>query len=207
MVCTIIIPAITIRPAMLPERNNISVAGVHQPVFELTRGNIVESIHFGSVAVVDSNGRLLAWYGDPTLVTFMRSSAKPFQALPFIEHGGDQTFHLTSKEIAIICASHEGTDEHVEVIKGIQTKVGVSESDLLCGTHLLSHLPTVEAMRARGTGDRDMYDIEGALERQLALVATDRPTVVFTEALDPRVLEAVCREILQEFFRERRQKP
>jgi L-asparaginase II len=126
------------------------VAGQHQPVFELTRGNIVESIHFGSAAVVDSNGRLLAWVGDPTLVTFMRSSAKPFQALPFIEHGGDQTFHLTSREIAIICASHEGTDEHVEVVKGIQTKVGVSESDLLCGTHLLSHPPTVEAMRARG---------------------------------------------------------
>ena len=135
---------------MLPEMSEISVAGEYQPVFELTRGNIVESTHFGAVAVVDSNGRMLAWYGDPKLVTFMRSSAKPFQALPFIEHGGDQTFHLTSKEIAIICASHEGTDEHVEVIKGIQTKVGVSESDLLCGTHLISHIPTVEAMRTRG---------------------------------------------------------
>jgi L-asparaginase II len=126
------------------------VANEYQPVFELTRGNIVESIHFGAAAVVDSSGRLLAWYGDPKVVTFMRSSAKPFQALPFIEHGGDQTFHLTSKEVAILCASHEGTDEHVEVIKGIQAKVGVQESDLLCGTHLLSHLPTVEAMRARG---------------------------------------------------------
>ena len=122
----------------------------YQPVFELTRGNIVESMHFGAAAVVDSLGHLLAWYGDPKLVTFMRSSAKPLQALPFIELGGDQTFHLPSKEIAILCASHEGTDEHVEVIKGIQAKVGVSESDLLCGTHLLSHLPTVEAMRGRG---------------------------------------------------------
>ena len=125
------------------------MAGLYQPVFEVTRGNIVESTHFGAVAVVDSNGRLLAWYGDPKIITFMRSSAKPFQALPFIEHGGDQTFHLTSKEIAIICASHEGTDEHVEVIKGIQTKVGVSESDLLCGTHLLSNPATVDAMRIR----------------------------------------------------------
>ena len=126
------------------------MAGEYQPVFELTRGNIVESTHFGAVAAVDSTGRLLAWYGDPKLVTFLRSSAKPFQALPFIEHGGDQTFHLTSKEIAILCGSHAGTDEHVEVIKGIQAKVGVSESDLLCGTHLLSDLPTVEAMRTRG---------------------------------------------------------
>ncbi len=118
------------------------------PVFELTRGAIVESIHFGAVAVVDSLGRLLAWYGNPNVFTFMRSSAKPLQALSFIERGGDQAFHLTSKEIAILCASHEGTDEHVEVIKGIQAKVGVQESDLLCGTHLLSHLPTVEAMRS-----------------------------------------------------------
>jgi L-asparaginase II len=122
----------------------------YQPVFELTRGNIVESIHFGAVAVVDSLGHLLAWYGNPQAVTFMRSSAKPLQALSFIQNGGDQAFHLTSKEIAILCASHEGTDEHMEVIKGIQVKVGIQESDLLCGTHLLSHLPTVEAMRARG---------------------------------------------------------
>jgi L-asparaginase II len=126
------------------------MAGEYQPVFELTRGNIVESTHFGAVAVADSLGHLLAWYGDPKCVTYMRSSAKPLQALPLIEGGGDQAFHLTSKEIAVICASHEGSDEHVEVIKGIQSKIGVQESDLLCGTHLLSHLPTVEAMRARG---------------------------------------------------------
>ncbi len=126
------------------------MTGEYQPIFELTRGAVVESTHFGAVAVVDSSGRLLARYGDPTVVTFMRSSAKPLQALSLIEHGGDQTFHLTSKEIAIICASHEGSDDHVEVIKGLQAKIGVQESDLLCGTHLLSHLPTVEAMRARG---------------------------------------------------------
>jgi L-asparaginase II len=126
------------------------VAESYQPIFEVTRGRIVESIHFGAAAVVDSGGRLLAWLGDPKTVTFLRSSAKPFQALPFIERGGDQTFHLTSKEVAIICGSHDGTDEHVEVIKSIQTKVGVAESDMLCGTHPLSHVPTVEAMRARG---------------------------------------------------------
>ncbi len=126
------------------------MAELYQPIFEVTRGRIVESIHFGAAAVVDSGGRLLAWLGDPKTLTFLRSSAKPFQALPFIEGGGDQTFHLTSKEVAIICGSHDGTDEHVEVIKGIQAKAGVAESDLLCGSHPLSHVPTVEALRARG---------------------------------------------------------
>ena len=123
---------------------------LYQPIYEVTRGRIVESIHFGAVAVVDSSSRLLAWHSDPQIVTFLRSSAKPFQALPFIEHGGDQAFHLTSKEVAIICGSHDGTDEHVEVIKGIQAKVGVQESDLLCGSHPLSNPFTVEAMRSRG---------------------------------------------------------
>jgi L-asparaginase II len=121
----------------------------YQPILEVTRGRIVESIHYGAVAVVDSRSRLLAWHGEPKTVTFLRSSAKPFQALPFFEHGGDQTFHLTSKEIALICASHDGTDEHMEVLRGIQGKVGVQESDLLCGSHPLTHPPTVEAMRAR----------------------------------------------------------
>lgn len=120
------------------------------PIFEVTRGSLVESVHFGAAAVVDAHGHLLAWYGNPKLVTFLRSSAKPLQALPFIERGGDKIFHLTSKEIALICGSHAGTDRHVAVLKSIQTKVGIQESDLQCGIHPLSHIPTVEAMRARG---------------------------------------------------------
>jgi L-asparaginase II len=150
MACTIITVGITVRPALVPVRSKDPVAGYYQAIFEVTRGRIVESVHFGAAAVVDSAGRLLASLGDPQTLTFLRSSAKPFQALPFIERGGDQTFHLTSKEVAIICGSHDGTDEHVEVVKGIQAKVGVQESDLLCGTHPLSHSATVEAMRARG---------------------------------------------------------
>ncbi|MDP3185682.1 MAG: asparaginase [Anaerolineales bacterium] len=128
-----------------------SLLGYHyQPIFELTRGRIVESIHFGAAAVVDSTGRLLAWYGEPSAVAFMRSSAKPLQALPLIERGGDNVFHLTSKEIAIICGSHDGMDEHVAVVQGIQAKVGVQESDLLCGVHPSYHVLTAEAIKARG---------------------------------------------------------
>lgn len=122
----------------------------YQPIFELTRGRVVESIHFGAAAVVNSSGRLIAWYGGPRVVTFLRSSSKPLQALPFIERGGDNVFHLTSREIAIICGSHSGTDEHATVIQGLQAKVGVQESDLLCGTHPVFDALTAKAMEARG---------------------------------------------------------
>jgi L-asparaginase II len=109
-----------------------------------------ESLHYGAIAVVDSGGQLLASLGDPRTVTFMRSSAKPFQALPFIERGGDSAFHLTSKEVAILCSSHDGTDEQVEVVKSVQAKAGVQESDLQCGVHPPYHGPTLKAMEARG---------------------------------------------------------
>jgi L-asparaginase II len=120
------------------------------PIVQLTRGRIVESIHYGAMAVVDSGGRLLASYGDPQTVTFLRSSAKPFQALPFVERDGDLALGMTQPELAIICASHSGTDEHVQVVSGLQQKIGVSEQDLLCGTHPPYHEPTYHAMLQRG---------------------------------------------------------
>ncbi len=122
----------------------------YQPVFELTRGEIVESIHFGAFAVVDSHGNLLASAGDPQMVTFLRSSAKPFQALPFIERGGHEKFGFTPKEVALMCASHSGTDEHVETIQAMQAKIGVSVADLLCGMHDPIHPATRDAMLLRG---------------------------------------------------------
>ena len=107
-----------------------------QPLFEVTRGNLVESVHYGSIAVVDSNGRLISSYGDPKMVAFLRSSAKPFQALPFVERGGVEYFGLTPRELSISCASHEGSDLHVQTVEGIQRKIGVEESALQCGVHM-----------------------------------------------------------------------
>ena len=120
------------------------------PIFELRRGQIVESIHHGAAAIVDSTGRLLAWYGSPQAVVFLRSSAKPFQALPFVERGGLQTFGLTRRELALICASHDGSDMHVAAIEGIQAKVGIQESQLLCGIHLPNDRSVLEALIKSG---------------------------------------------------------
>ncbi len=122
----------------------------YQPAYELTRGDLVESIHHAAIAVVDSQGRLLASHGNPFVITYLRSSAKPFQALPFIEDGGHEHFGLTPEEIAVICASHSGTDRHVEVVSGIQAKVGLQESQLQCGVHPPYHQPTAIALECRG---------------------------------------------------------
>src|SRR5919109_4937774 len=107
-----------------------------QPLFEVTRGELVESVHYGSIAVVDSTGSLLASYGDPKTVAFLRSSAKPFQVLPFVERGGVEYFNFTPRELALACASHEGSDMHVQAVTALQNKIGIEESNLQCGIHL-----------------------------------------------------------------------
>jgi L-asparaginase II len=117
------------------------------PVYEYTRGSTVESIHYGAIAVVDVTGKLIASVGDPGVVTYLRSSAKPFQALPFIEQGGQGVFNLTPREIALMCASHSGTDEHVAVAQAMQVKTDVTEADLLCGVHYPIDEATSQAMK------------------------------------------------------------
>ncbi len=122
----------------------------YQVLVELTRGPLVESVHFGALTVVDAQGHLLASCGDPYNVANLRSSAKPFQALPFIERGGAETFGMMDREVAVICASHSGTDDHVSVLRGLQAKFGVQESDLQCGLHNPMDEETDKAMQARG---------------------------------------------------------
>ena len=121
----------------------------YSPIYELTRGQTIECIHYGALAVVNSKGELVAKYSDPYAVTFLRSTSKPIQALSFIERGGHEKFELEPKEVAIMCASHSGTDNHVAVIQSIQSKTGVKETDLLCGVHFPFDPITLDAMRAR----------------------------------------------------------
>lgn len=126
------------------------ISKTFSPLAELTRGPLVESIHFGALAVVSAGGELVASVGDPELVANLRSSSKPFQALPLFEHGGAGHFQLTDQETAIMCASHHGTDQHVAVLKAIQARIGVREVDLQCGIHPAGDDATEKEMLKRG---------------------------------------------------------
>jgi L-asparaginase II len=121
-----------------------------QSLVEATRGETVESIHQGAFAMVKSTGELISQGGDPYHVTYMRSSAKPLQVLSFVEDGGVETYRMNDEELSIMCASHSGTDHHLEVITNLQNKIGIKESDLLCGIEPPYDQPTFEALIRRG---------------------------------------------------------
>src|SRR6266496_379141 len=102
---------------------------------ESHRGTILESRHRVHVAVVDTNGRLVAHAGDPEYRTFWRSAAKPFQALPLVEDGVAERFGLSRQDLALACASHSSEPAQVALVREFLQRVGCSERDLLCGPH------------------------------------------------------------------------
>ena len=106
------------------------------PAVEITRGEFIESVHHAAAAVVDSEGNLIAHLGDPDLLTFSRSSLKPFQALASVRRGFPERFSLTPRHLALACASHSGEDYHIAIAQEILAAVGATVDDLQCGVHI-----------------------------------------------------------------------
>jgi len=122
------------------------------------RGAHVESFHTGSIAVVDSHGRLLAFAGDPSLRTCLRSAAKPFQAIPLLEYGGAEEFDLSGEEIALTCASHGGEPLHVATAAALLRKGEFDEEDLLCGAHVPYDEKAAAELRASGEAPSPLHN-------------------------------------------------
>ena len=102
---------------------------------ESTRGDLVESVHRVSAAVVDDTGRLVASAGDPSLVTYWRSAAKPFQSIPLLADGAAEAFGLGSEELALACASHSSERVHLDLASRFLAKIGAAEDELACAPH------------------------------------------------------------------------
>jgi L-asparaginase II len=117
---------------------------------ESTRGELVESVHRVSVAVTDADGALVAEAGDPALVTFWRSAAKPFQALPLLQDGVADAFGLDDEELALACASHSSEAVHLAITDRFLARIGASESDLACGPHAPLGAAVAEAAARSG---------------------------------------------------------
>jgi L-asparaginase II len=105
----------------------------HDPiVVNVMRGEVIESRHEVVAAVARTDGEIVARYGEADFVTFWRSSAKPFQAQPWIETGVVDHYGWGPREIAIMCASHDGTPLHADLVRRMLADIGLSEADLRC---------------------------------------------------------------------------
>jgi L-asparaginase II len=107
----------------------------HVPLAVVTRGDGVDAVHFGSVAVVDFDGNVLHAAGDPHFVAMTRSALKPFQAMPFAAAGGIERFGYAPAQVALMCASHAGEPRHVSAVADMLARAGNTAADLQCGSH------------------------------------------------------------------------
>ena len=119
-------------------------------IARVTRNGHIESEHFGQVVLCRADGQIERAFGDPDIATFMRSSAKPFQAVTVLQTGAAEKFGWTEEEIALVCASHHAEPDHLAAVRSILKKGGLTEDDLMCGPHPPIHVPSRDALIRAG---------------------------------------------------------
>ncbi|MGJ9403841.1 aspartate ammonia-lyase [Arthrobacter sp. KK5.5] len=104
----------------------------HEPIAVQTRGDLAESIHYGSVVVLDPHGRVLISRGEPAAAFYPRSALKPIFAVGMLRAGAE----LTREQLALAAASHSGSARHQDVALSTLAAVGLDEDALSNSTDL-----------------------------------------------------------------------
>jgi L-asparaginase II len=129
-----------------------------EPFVLVRRGNVVESMHEVAACAVDANGQIRLELGDVDSVFYLRSAAKPFIAATVVAAGAVEEFGLEQKEIAVMTASHNAQDFHVDAVSSILHKIGLDESALRCGPHPPYDEEAAQALRRAGAAPRPIHN-------------------------------------------------
>ncbi len=103
---------------------------------------MLESIHRGAWAVVDTEGQVHASAGDPEQLIFARSASKSLQQSGVLPLGVLDRFGLTPAHVAVMISSHNGQASHVSTVQSLLDAIGLTEASLQCGhAHPMGHVP------------------------------------------------------------------
>ena len=129
---------------------------------EVWRGDLVESVHHGVAAVANAAGEIVDGWGDTSLVAYPRSALKPIQAIALVETGAHAASGLTSKHLALACASHRGEPFHTELVSSWLNELGLTQSALACGPdHPYDEASAAAAIRAGHPLQRIYHNCSG----------------------------------------------
>lgn len=168
------------------------------PVFvEITRGELVESRHRGLFAAVTADGDPVVRRGDTAWPCYLRSAAKPFQAIAVARAGALDRFDVSDAELALIAASHNGEPDHADRVASLLARLGLSADHLHCGTH-----PPFNSAAARILAGRPVTvfnnNCSGKHTGMLAACLAAGFPVENYEAAD-HPLQIAIREVIREF--------
>jgi L-asparaginase II len=129
-----------------------------EQLIQVHRGKMLESVHKGHIAIVDSDGNLLYQLGNPNQKVYARSSMKPIQAIPLIETGAADFYQFEDADIALCCASHNAEKQHTNRVQSILRRIGLDVKDLQCGTHNPRWQDTYEELIKEGKPITALYN-------------------------------------------------
>ena len=181
-----------------PSENNLEIPAA-EPLVKVTRGGITESRHRGHVVAVEPDGTIVAHLGAPETVTYLRSSAKPHQAIPLVASGAADRFGFTEKEIALACASHNGEPIHTELAASMLKKIGLTADALKCGVHEPYSAEAANELKQRGEAPNVLHNnCSGKHAGMLALALhLGAPTETYDEPSSP--VQLAIGKIVAEF--------
>ncbi|GAB3475758.1 asparaginase [Amycolatopsis cihanbeyliensis] len=164
------------------------------PLVHVVRDGVVEGIHYGSLVVLGPDGGVEFAAGDIESPFFLRSAAKPLQAVGLLRAG----LELPDDLLALAAASHSGEDIHLAGTHAILRTAELSEHDLgnppalpydpamrdewlargrapRRAAHNCSgkHAAMLRTARARGWSTRDYLDRGHPLQRALAATVSE----------------------------------
>jgi L-asparaginase II len=168
------------------------------------RGKRVESVHHVAACVADVDGDVVLRVGTVEQPVFLRSSAKPFIAAAAVRAGVLERFGFGERELAVMCASHNGEPGHVEVVASMLERIGATADDLGCGAHAPSYEPAAAALAAHGERPTQLHNnCSGKHAGILALAKLlSAPFAGYLEASHPaqREILALCERVSDDVF-------
>ena len=100
---------------------------------EVTRGDSIESIHYGAAVLINSDGEILKEWGDSNILIYPRSALKPIQSLNLYKDGVAEALNLSDNLIALTTASHHAETIHQKMVDNWLNKMNLNENYLSCG--------------------------------------------------------------------------
>ena len=100
---------------------------------EVTRSNVVESVHYGTAILINSDGEILKEWGNANMMIYPRSALKPIQSLNLYKDGVAEALNLSDKLIALTTASHHAETIHQEMVDNWLKRMNLNENHLSCG--------------------------------------------------------------------------
>ena len=110
----------------LKDNQKINEKFAGEVLAKVTRGDLVESLHLGHLIVLNADGSTYLSKGSPELPIYPRSAIKSLQAAAMLKAG----LKVEENELAIICASHSGSQSHIDLVTKMLTSRGLSTSQL-----------------------------------------------------------------------------